>query len=490
MLADLGLFRRYRRSLGAYLSEEYDLARCEGIVRAQLAARDETFLDVLRRGVYERPGSPYLRLLDHAGVELGDVERTVRESGVEAALAELYDAGVHLTLEEARGRVPIERGDLSFTIGPAELDNPLIAADWTARSGGSRGTGRPVLSNFQIMTHDTAYWGLFVDAFGVRGRPITVWYPLPPGVAGLKTVLMDLKTGVGVDRWLTQSRLRVRVSAARPTLLTASLVVAARRRGLAFRFPRYVPPERAVEVARRASPASARRACPGTCSARRRAASACCLAAQEHGLDLEGTLFRFGGEALTPGKAAVIEAAGGRAACNYYAAEAGLIGIACAEPAALGDVHLATDKLGVLVRPKTLASGEIVDVLVYTSLLPVASKILLNVETDDYGTVERRSCGCPVGALGLDLHLHTIRSHEKLTSEGMSFLGSAAVALVEEVLPGRFGGSPTDYQLVEDERGGLTRISIRVSPGVGPVDDAAVVEAALAFLGSPAGPSR
>lgn len=53
--------------------------------------------------------------------------------------------------------------------------------------------------------------------------------------------------------------------------------------------------------------------------------------------------------------------------------------------------------------------------------------------------------------LGWTLHLHGIRSVEKLTAAGMTFLDSDVIRVLEEVLPGRFGGGPTHYQLVEEE---------------------------------------
>src|SRR5207249_4779647 len=98
-----------------------------------------------------------------------------------------------------------------------------------------------------------------------------------------------------------------------------------------------------------------------------------------------------------------------------------------------------------------------------TSLSGSVRKLMLNVDTGDRATLERRDCGCPAGELGLRDHLHAIRSDDKLTSEGMSFLASDLLALVEEVLPARFGGSPVDWQFVEEEVDGLSRVSVVAS---------------------------
>jgi hypothetical protein len=64
----------------------------------------------------------------------------------------------------------------------------------------------------------------------------------------------------------------------------------------------------------------------------------------------------------------------------------------------------------------------------------------------------------------------------------MTFLGHDLIRLVEEVLPARFGGGPTDYQFVEVERDGLPRVDLLVSPRLGPLDEPAVAAAVLAFL--------
>jgi hypothetical protein len=52
------------------------------------------------------------------------------------------------------------------------------------------------------------------------------------------------------------------------------------------------------------------------------------------------------------------------------------------------------------------------------------------------------------------------------------------VHVIESVLPDRFGGTPLDYQVQEEEAGdGMTRLVLRVSPRVGAVDEPAVVRA-------------
>jgi hypothetical protein len=115
--------------------------------------------------------------------------------------------------------------------------------------------------------------------------------------------------------------------------------------------------------------------------------------------------------------------------------------------------------------------------------MPAAPKLLLNVEIDDFGLVERRSCGCAFEACGLGRHLSGIQSFSKLNGEGVTLVGSRMVHILEHVLPARFGGSALDYQLVEDEGDrGLTRLSLVVHPRVELPDERAPIRALLDAL--------
>jgi hypothetical protein len=58
------------------------------------------------------------------------------------------------------------------------------------------------------------------------------------------------------------------------------------------------------------------------------------------------------------------------------------------------------------------------------------------------------------------------------------------IHVLEEVLPARFGGSPLDYQLLEEEdEQGFTRLCLLVSAKVDIADEANVIEAVLDALG-------
>ena len=66
----------------------------------------------------------------------------------------------------------------------------------------------------------------------------------------------------------------------------------------------------------------------------------------------------------------------------------------------------------------------------------------------------------------------------------MTLVGSEMVHILEEVLPERFGGSPLDYQLLEEEdEQGFTRLSLLVHPRIEITDEAAVIDTVLEALG-------
>jgi hypothetical protein len=159
--------------------------------------------------------------------------------------------------------------------------------------------------------------------------------------------------------------------------------------------------------------------------------------------------------------------------------------MACASPVDGNDLHFMKQCLGLIQYPRRVPGTETkVAAFHFTSLLPTAPKLLLNVESDDYGLLERRACGCPLEALGLAEHLREVRSFRKLTGEGMTLVGSEMVHILEEVLPARFGGGPLDYQLIEEEdEQGFTRLSLLVHPRLEIADEAAVVAATLEALG-------
>jgi hypothetical protein len=129
--------------------------------------------------------------------------------------------------------------------------------------------------------------------------------------------------------------------------------------------------------------------------------------------------------------------------------------------------------------------------LLVTTFSAAAPFTLINVAPGDEAALSDRRCGCPFETLGWTRHAHTIRSYEKLTAAGMTFSDVDVTRVLDEILPARFGGTPTDYQLVEDTSDdGAPRLRLLVAPTVRVSDLAGVAEAFLAGIGNGAGAER
>jgi hypothetical protein len=472
---------RFLRGLGPFLQETIDPSDGHARLARQLGDRGASLLQLVREAIYAEPSSPYLALLQHAGAEYGDVARLVATEGVEGALGRLHDAGVHVTLDEVKGRRPIRRGSLEIATSPASFDNPLPSRSFSARSGGSRGPGRRLLIDLDLIAHEACYEHVTGTALALFDRPKAVWRPVPPGTAGLKAVLRFAKIGAPFARWFSQSPVRS-TAEWRHLLFTSAAGATARWHGCPLPAPEHVPIARADRVA--AWLAACRAAnTPGLVDTNAASAVRVCLAAEAAGLAIDGSLFRVGGEPYSPGKAAVLARTGCRAFTHYSMSEVGRIANACTRPTALDEVHVALDKAAIVQRPLAAApmAGPIAAIFL-TTLIRSTPTVMLNVEVGDYATPTSRACGCPWQALGFTQHLHDIGSYEKLTAEGMHFLGSDLVSLLEGVLPAEFGGGPTDYQLIEGESDGTVTVTLAVSPAVGPIDETRVVEFLLEGL--------
>jgi hypothetical protein len=482
VLDEVRTYGRFLAALRRYLRDQRSAEDCRRRLTELLAGRDQAFLGILERGVYGNPRSPYRKLLEHAGIEYGDVARLVSDEGAEAALSHLHAAGVHVALEEFKCRRPITRPGLEIPVRVEDFDNPLLTKHYELTSGGSRSAGRRTHLDLDLLADDAAHHSLLEQAHGVAGRAWAIWHAVPPAGPGVKTALMLAKLGHPADRWFTPTGFAARRGTLRFVAFTRSTVALSRLWGRPVPAPEYVPPADAVRVARWLAERKAAGA-PAALSTITSLAVRVALAAREHGLDIAGTFFRLHAEPYTPARAAIIEATGSRAAIGYAMSELGMLGLHCAEPSELDDVHILRDKVAILQRDRRLGpDGPTVGALLFTTLLPSCPKLMINVDVGDYGELDERSCGCAIGAAGLPLHLSEIRSYDKLTSEGSTFLGTDLIRLVEETLPARFGGDATDYQLVEEEQGGLTKVLVVVSPAVGRLDDAEVVATVLGTL--------
>jgi hypothetical protein len=391
---------------------------------------------------------------------------------LEGALARLRAAGVFVSLDELKGRQPARRGGQTFYFAEHDFDNPLVRSNLTFASGGSRGAPTRLLIDLDYLADRAALWCLWFAEHRLLGAPLVFVAPYHPGSVNLH--LICAKFGSRYARWFATARdgsLAYRIAAAYLNGLVRKI---GRLPG-----PEFIGPDELLPVGQylQQLAKSGRAPCVNA------APSTAIRLARTLGGDrpLRGVTFLLGYEPLTAARRSAIEGSGARAVMTYGSSEAGTMGQQCRAPVQPDDVHVATDAVA-LIPGEDQRAGEVGPLLV-TSLLPNSPKILLNASIGDVGVLEPRSCGCGFDALGYGQHLHGIRSPDKMTGEGVTILGSDVTRVLEEVLPVRFGGDPTDYQLIEEEGApGLVRYRLIVSPRVGALDARAVIDAFLAEL--------
>ena len=484
MLDELQMFGRYAAGLRGFFRKKMSLEESRQFLRERVAKREESLLELLRLGVWGNPQSPYLPLFRNAGIDWGGVVELIRREGVDQGLRKLYEAGVYVTTDEFKGKKPIQRPGLEHAVSHTDFDNPLITAHFEGKTGGTGGTRRRLLIDLGMLEHDAAAHYVFLNSFDLVGRPNGIWRAVPPNNSGIKKPLMMSKIGLRLEQWYSELPMRWGPEDFKYSAFGAFTVAVGRLSGYPFPYPQYLPGEKiGIIVDWMAEQVKAGR--PVSFDSSASSAVRICAEATRSGRDISGTFFRTGSEALTPARVAIIQKARVRVAAHYATSETGPIAMACAEGRVNDDVHVLMSKMAVIHR----ADGDHEENLLLTSLAAASPKLMINVDSGDSGRLGQRRCGCGLGQLGFTQHISEIRSYEKLTCEGILLPPADLLRLVEETLPGAFGGAPTDYQLVEDRVEGLSRVRIAVSPKIGPVDETAVVEAVLVAIskGGPGG---
>lgn len=473
------MFARFPFAVRRFLKHRITLDDAKRIVRERMEQRAANLLLAVTRGVYNNPSSPYLALLKHAGCELGDFRDLVTRKGVDPALRQLREAGVYVTYEEFKGRKPIERPGLTIPTRASDFDNPEARRDLAGRTSGSTGAAVKFAIDLDYIAARASQRLVALSAHGLVGVPSAYWRGiLPDRTVG--QMLAAALTGTLPMRWFSPIGLRDSRHWLKYRAGSYYLIACMRAAGIRVPWPEYVPMDRALVIAQFAAAAArehGRVLMRGGTSRAVRVA----IAAHDAGLDLAGVTFMGAGEPATDGKLRQIERVGARFVSNYGMSDAGLPGPGCANRVGVSDYHLLTDTFALFPYPHRVdAFGVTVSAFVITTLLPISPKVLLNLETDDFGIVEERHCGCELESYGYTTHLREVRSYSKLTGEGVTLIGDDMIHILETVLPARFGGTPFDYQLVEDEdEQGFTRLSVRVSPRVALQDERAVIDCVL-----------
>ena len=443
VVSEVVKYGRLAFDLRDFLKERISLEQSKQVLSDRLQNRGRNFLSLVKKSIYDNPRSPYLKLLRVAGCEFGDIEAAVNKDGVESTLQKLLAEGVYLSWEEFKGKRDIIRGTNRFRFREADFDNPFLIGYYEVRSSGSRSAGTKTKFDLRYRAETTQYNLLMLAVHNALGVPMGLWLPELPSAAGVVSMLRHWCIGEPVVKWFSpvtegQTRASLRDRAA-----TRYIVYGGRMWGAKLVAPEHVGLTEALRVAQWMAETKREFGdCSLSCFVS--LGAMVCQAALAYGLNIEKTRLFVGGEPLSEAKLQQMEAAGVLVVPMYHISEIGFIGCGCPEADVADDVHLFLDSVASISHERKVEHADInVNAFLFTSLLPSAPKILLNVESDDCGIMRTESCGCLFGGLGFTEHLCNIRSFAKLTGSGMTIIGSGSTAMVEA------GGS----QFLEDGEG-------------------------------------
>jgi hypothetical protein len=486
---DLSVGLRFLAALPRFLRTPMTLDAMRATVRDRFARRETRLLDAVGMAL-AIPGSPYARMLGHAGCTIGDVAEAVRRDGVEGALATLYRAGVYLACDEFKSRKPVVRGSLSFDVDPASLVNPRSSVHGLAETSGSRGVPTPVPIDLAFVRDHAVDTHVTLEAHGGRD-----WVHAHYGVPGSTAVTNPLELAKGgrpPDRWFTPTDLASRGLSARYRWGARALRAGGLLAGVPLPGATWAPFDDPSPALRWIESVLASGRTPHLWTYASTAVRLC-QAAAEAGIDVRGTRFTMGGEPTTAARRAVVEGAGAVALPRMGATETDILAYACARPEAPDDMHFLDDRHALVQpRPGEEAPGVPRDAMLLTSLLASAPLRLINVCLGDRATLSASACGCALEREGWRTHVRDVRSFEKLTAGGITFLDVDVARVLEERMPAAFGGRPGDWQLVERMDGARARpeVSLVVHPAIGPLDERRVADAFLDAIGGGDGGER
>jgi hypothetical protein len=485
---DLGVGLRFLAALPRFLRTPRTIDDMRTVVRERFRDRESHFLARVAEAL-DLPESPYARLMTHAGCTIHDVADMVSRDGIEAALLQLYRAGVYLSGDEFKGRRPLVRGSLSFTVSPTSLVNPHAVVHGLSQSSGSRGPRTPVPIDLAFVRDHAVNTHLALDAHGGRD-----WVHAHHGVPGGTSVTNPLELAHGGSppaRWFTPIDPETRGLSPRYKWGARAMRSISSLAGVPLPAPTYAPfhdPSPVIQWMFEVLRAGRIPHLWGFAST----AVHICQAASDSGISIEGARFTMGGEPTTPIRRSIVEASGAVPLPRMGATETDILSYACAAPAAADDMHFFDDRHALIQPGDDDRSGVPGDALLLTSLLDSAPVRLLNVCMGDRATVTRRNCGCGLERDGWSIHIHDVRSFEKLTAGGITFLDVDVISVLEHVLPARFGGRPADYQLVEQADGDRSRptVALVIDPSIGPLDEVEVADVFLTAIGGGSGGER
>lgn len=474
----------FRKFAHGKMRPEEAVAAARTLIKRRMAEREGNFLNLVKKGIYGYAPSPYLKLLQPRKISFGDLSLWVSRDGIEATLRTLESEGIYFTVDEFKGRTPVRRSGSTFQCEPKMFDNPFLSYVYEVRSGGTRSAGTRIRIDFDYLHQRSLYDALLLEAHGCLTAPVANWFPVYPGAPGINSSLRFAHIGNPVQRWFSQVDEKKLDVGFERKVAKKLLHFLSRSYGCPLAEAEHVE----VSDARKVAEWAVRwLELEGRCVIYTFAASAVrvCIAAADAGLSLTGAKFLVTGEPLTPQKKKEIESTGATAVTVYGISEAGVIAAGCNVGYMESDhCHLYQDTTAIITHDCLVPRSDLtVDAYLFTSILYESPKILLNVGMGDFGDLYNEKCKCEFGQVGFDTCLSSIRSYEKLTGEGVTFVGTDFMWIIEKKLPELYGGRSADYQIVEAEDAkGIPQLLLLVSPRVGVVNESEIADVFLRLL--------
>ncbi len=144
----------------ARLGPDEAIALARTFIKQRVAAREENFVNLVEKGIFQNPASPYLKLLQPKKIEFEDVKSWVSQEGLERSLCLLESEGVYFTVDEFKGRNPVKRNGVEFQCEPSMFDNPFLSYVYEVQSGATRSAGTRVRIDFDYL-HQRSFYDAF-----------------------------------------------------------------------------------------------------------------------------------------------------------------------------------------------------------------------------------------------------------------------------------------------------------------------------------------
>jgi hypothetical protein len=481
---------RFVNGLQKYLinSQNPDEALIKAKVKIakRMENRIENFLNIIDKGVFNYNKSPYLPLLQKRKIDFKQIKSMVEKEGIEAALNSLLQEGVYFTIDEFKGKCDVNRNGISFRCNEKMFDNPYLSNVYEVRSGATRSAGTRIRIDFEYLEERSCYDALLLANHDCLKSPIANWFPLFPGAPGINSSLRFLHIGNPPQKWFSQvDKSKIKVNWEK-TWGTNLIFFISNFYGKPIVKPEFVDLNNAQKIAKWAS--QILEYYPN-CVIYTFATSALriALASKEKNINIKGARFFVTGEPLTIQKKKEILDTGAQVVPVYGISEAGVIAAGCNFPhnsISPDHCHIYKDTIAIIKHHLKIPAYDIaVNAFLFSTILYESPKLLLNVGMGDYGNIDKVIGDCELNKIGFDYTVSNIRSYEKMTGEGVTFVDTDFITILEKELPSRFGGTSSDYQLTEEEDGnGINHLNLIINPEIKNIKDEDVLYAFVTLL--------